>query len=562
MLSPSIPLYPNAFNTIYYAKNTPRSKEWYAQNWTEYLSETTVAKYTGDVVGSYIKEASEQQIEAIHESSRMVAEANLTGLMAVSSFIIAQTRNDKEHFLKTTQQLNSLLAAQKELLESQIQTREVVVSGINQIDWRLNSISEQINVSNLLLGDLSKLLRIPDSQKERQFKIDMALKFFKQLQIDKDFVNDAIENFREAEKLLPSDSFVLYHLGIIYLYEIPVIDLEKAENYFINAAKYSLINQDFTSATLTGDERVNYYGSIEFTGNCYYQAAIASFVQCNFSKGIEYINKALKYIPNDSNYLYLKIRLLTGNESIEDAIHLSNELINIDSSYLISIVNDINLIRHKEFTDLILSNTSSVKQYVLKTIDSIKSTIVSGSAFKKELLTLNALDEKSTFTSFMECKTVLNMEMELKKESPLFMHKKGNLETLIKFEKEYYDELFILTKLKINNIKQLNELTYTQAISESEKLLEKNNLESLIDAFNLLPIKGKISSKSTLDNPSLKIVDLIYQNSGNIIEVKDALYLHYIPDNNLLVVVGNKNITIIDVETESILITFKHSSLA
>jgi hypothetical protein len=51
-----LPHYPFNYNSPYYANDSPQSKEWYKQNWTEFLGNSFIAKYTVDSIGfSYSK---------------------------------------------------------------------------------------------------------------------------------------------------------------------------------------------------------------------------------------------------------------------------------------------------------------------------------------------------------------------------------------------------------------------------------------------------------------------------------------------------------------------------
>ena len=91
---------------------------------------------------------------------------------------------------------------------------------------------------------------MPDSEKERQHKIELGLKFFANAKIDNDLYEDALEQLLIAESMYKQDYFVLYRIGLIYLYAPNLLNVEKAIEYFTRSAKYSIIETDKKASTL------------------------------------------------------------------------------------------------------------------------------------------------------------------------------------------------------------------------------------------------------------------------------------------------------------------------
>jgi hypothetical protein len=100
---------------------------------------------------------------------------------------------------------------------------------------------EQQKLSNLLLENIAELLRVPDSEKERQHSIELGIKFFVNASKDADLFADALEELLKAESLMKQDYFVLHRIGCIYLYVEKYINPEKALEYFLRAAKYASV---------------------------------------------------------------------------------------------------------------------------------------------------------------------------------------------------------------------------------------------------------------------------------------------------------------------------------
>jgi hypothetical protein len=123
---------------------------------------------------------------------------------------------------------------------------------------------EQQKLSNLLLQNIAELLRVPDSEKERQHSIELGIKFFVNASKDEDLYSDALDELLKAESLMKQDYFVLHRIGCIYLYVNKYINPEKALDYFLRAAKYASVESDpkalrlanilFDNTTFTGND--------------------------------------------------------------------------------------------------------------------------------------------------------------------------------------------------------------------------------------------------------------------------------------------------------------------
>ena len=136
---------------------------------------------------------------------------------------------------------NQLLRrANNQLTELRFLGRETnrLLAGINQ---RLELLLEEQRIANVLQENIAQLLRIPDSQKQRQFHLEMGLKFFANASKDADLYHDALKELLAAEALMPGDYFVLHQIGMLYLYAVPLVDLARAAEYLTKAAKYASV---------------------------------------------------------------------------------------------------------------------------------------------------------------------------------------------------------------------------------------------------------------------------------------------------------------------------------
>ena len=92
----------------------------------------------------------------------------------------------------------------------------------------IRNLSSRKELDDNLFENIAELLRVPDSEKERQRNIELGLKFFVNAQKDRDLFEDSLEELLEAEKLMKQDYFVLHRIGLIYLYSLNPVNPEKA----------------------------------------------------------------------------------------------------------------------------------------------------------------------------------------------------------------------------------------------------------------------------------------------------------------------------------------------
>ena len=114
----------------------------------------------------------------------------------------------------------------------------------NPFNRMLDLQVEQQRVTNNLLKDIKELLKLPESEKERQRSIELGLKFFASAKKNGDLYKDALEELHKAESLMKQDHLVLAQLGMIYLYVPEYLNPKKAFDYLMSAAKYLSVESD------------------------------------------------------------------------------------------------------------------------------------------------------------------------------------------------------------------------------------------------------------------------------------------------------------------------------
>ena len=256
------------------------------QSFQDYKKDISLSNYLSHSIGKFINHASKEQIVAISELWEKIG--------------IALNKNLK-CFEYNSSILNSRLSN--------------INYNLNHLNTNISSLIDQQKVANLLLQDICDLLRVPDSEKERKSNISLGLKFYVKAIDDSDLYDDALEFLLKAESLLHQDSFVLHRIGLIYLNSHKHFNPQIALEYFIKAAKYSIIEDTLTAKNLVekfynvdisylqDNEKFNALGVL--ASESYNKAAFVSYIMGDFNNAIILQQKAVSNFSSFENYFML-----------------------------------------------------------------------------------------------------------------------------------------------------------------------------------------------------------------------------------------------------------------
>ena len=269
----------------------------FVDSWGDYLRDTSMVEYGANLVGDHIREASREQVAAIHQASEQQTEA----MKRMSEAQIGAIRQ----------------AARNIGFELQ--------SGFSFLNRRLDITIEQQRLSLMLQKNISDLLMIPDSEKERQQAITLGIQFFVNASKDPDLFDDALEEFLRAEQMKKQDYFVLHRIGCIYLFVKKHLNPQLAMDYFARAGKYAAvesnpdalrlvnlltnsINGDYSSQTSDPKQ------IMLLAADSYEKAALASYIIGNNEKAVSFQEKALKYEESAHNSFTLAKYLIRSGD--------------------------------------------------------------------------------------------------------------------------------------------------------------------------------------------------------------------------------------------------------
>lgn len=299
-------------------------------SYLDYSRDTSLIKYGADTVGKYINQASKEQVKAIN-------------------------------------QLGQAIGAGMNILSNQISDiNETLVFLNRNMDIQI----EQQKLSNLLLQNIAELLKVPDSEKERQHSIELGIKFFVNASKDADLYADALEELLKAESLMKQDYFVLHRIGCIYLYAEKYINPEKALDYFLRAAKYASVESDSKAARLA-NILTNNFNTVNselnnsekqiglLAADSYEKAAFSAYILGRFSDAVNYQSKALKFNDIPQNRFSLAKYQIRNREISEGIINLSN-CIDDMSVLALATFKEIDLFNEPEVLNLISNKNQKI----------------------------------------------------------------------------------------------------------------------------------------------------------------------------------------------------------
>jgi tetratricopeptide (TPR) repeat protein len=296
-------------------------------SYLDYARDVTLTKYGADIVGKYVSMASREQVLAINSLGQKIG----LGMNVLSN----QMAGISNQMVGISDQMT------------------VVIDELNFLNKNIDIMVEQQHLTNLLLEDISKLLRIPDREKERQQNILHGIKFFVNAEKDPDLFDDALEELLCAEQLMKQDYFVLHRIGLIYLHAHKHINPKKALDYFTRAAKYASVESDPDAVRLVNSLTNHDKSDIKYlAAESYENAAFAAYILGDFELAVANQSKALNFQTTPQNrFLYAKY--LARNKQIKECIENLDIAIKKLPALALAVFKEIDLTNEPEVLDLV-----------------------------------------------------------------------------------------------------------------------------------------------------------------------------------------------------------------
>ena len=381
------------------------STESLSDQWYRYLKQKPLIENIDDIVKEQTKEyekiisnSTDRQVDAITNSMRSVCGTLENGFEMLS-----------EDLKEISYGINDI--------SSEINR----ISSI--LDWKLSIIIENQKITNLLLGNIAILLKIPDIQKERQDYIEKGLKFFMNASFDDSLYENSLKYLLKAEEIEPEDFFTLHRIGLIYLYSPNHLSPVKAEQYFRNSAKFAVVEVNSKSYIsknyIQGDPLQSLPNKLLTRKNIKIQAAEAymfagrcCFLQNKFDDCVELAHKAFELVPDFLDARYLTAQALVLNNKVPESISVLKEIVDKDIHFTLKIAKDPLLIEELEIQNFLKKTKESLHSKANHLVMKCKESKINHSVINHELNKIENLLENDTIIHNHKALSLLELEKE------------------------------------------------------------------------------------------------------------------------------------------------------
>ena len=441
-------------------------------SYLDYRKDVSLAKYGADIVGKYISQSSKDQISAIKKLNN------------------------------TFQSGISLISDQLGLVSNQINVVSNKLNKVNDsllfLNRNMDILIEQHKLNNLLLENIGELLRVPDSEKERQLCIEKGLKHFVNASENLEFYEDSLKYLLKSEEFADDDYFVLHRIGCIYLYAENFINPEKALKYFTRAAKYASVesnpkairlanilanNSRSPNSTSTSDLKI----IKQIAADSFDKAAFSAYVIGNISLAIENEKKALECYPSAEYYFNLSKYQIRHGDISDGIINLNSAIEkNPTLHYAISQLCDLDLAGENKVHDLLEKLNNHTDEQINSLVFTFNKIEDESSSNIKEI------NESKHLPYHLKLYKIIEFEETFKKAQNI----NSEIEKIIDSVQSYSDDNQIkiiveeLRKIKILEFSndKIKKFENIKADDELRKILKENDeLNRLIEEnFNLL----------------------------------------------------------------------------
>ena len=115
-------------------------------------------------LNSTLEMVSEEQADVMRESAGIICDVLTAGQEQLAQKLEPREDQDPKRLAIAMERIGEIKGDFEELIEL--------------FDWRMSMLLEEKRIENLLTENIAQLLRIPESQKERQYNVEQGLRFF------------------------------------------------------------------------------------------------------------------------------------------------------------------------------------------------------------------------------------------------------------------------------------------------------------------------------------------------------------------------------------------------
>lgn len=344
------------------------------------------------------------------------------------------------------------------------------------LDWKTDLIIEQQKISNVYLGNIARLLQIPDSQKQRAYYVEQGLVYLKNA-IEEGtksaFYKDSMDEFQKAKEIEDQDFFTLHRLGLIHMHALEYLDVPKAEGYFATSARYAKAYgaaQPVNAQSILNDRNVDEAYSKALTQKTLYDEAANSLVHASrccyilqqFPEGLRHAEEAFRLAPHDAEAGLQLAKMLCVTNNPARAAEVLEKTVEIDRYYSLKAIADRDLITRPQIQNKLNEIAERTLKEAKEKYEACKKTILPGSPCNE---LLDDVAKSLSTNDFLGAKKALDLltekqqwQLRIYSAEKQQLYTKPTKLTLSPQDVRYYESLYDNIRIEAEQAKKKQEL--------------------------------------------------------------------------------------------------------
>lgn len=373
-------------------------------------------KYSNDPVNYQLLEmrrAIGENTSASNDNSKMLAETTKQEFENLATTICGSL---EKGFTQVAGELEDINWRLNDINEGIRDVNEGISNLHSMLDWKTDILIENQRMSNLYLGKIVTLLKIPDSQKQRGYYVEQGMNYLKNAIEEgpkSDFYTDALEELTKAKQIEEKDFFSLHKLGLIHISSQKHLDVEKADLYFKASARYAKAAANVAKSfkeigyaeeeTIFSKERL-----IEEAASALNYSSRSNYIQIKFSDAIELARQAYDLEPSNPEYGFQLAKCLSANGQEQQAADVLAKVIELDKYYSVKALSDMDFVNKQVIRNSIEKIATSLIKKVSDEIKHLQSIIIIGSKAKDQFQKIQSLFSEPTYINARKAEVELN----------------------------------------------------------------------------------------------------------------------------------------------------------
>jgi len=353
--------------------------------------------------------------------------------------------------------------------------------------WKMGIHIHCNAIKDLNDDDLMAQLNIPEFQQERRYYISQACKHFVN-----DLYNESLDNLLLAQSYEKYDPFVLFTMGLIYLYVPNHLDIDRALQLFLQSAKYYQTEKK----------------QHEISESFFY-AGICAYILRKDQEAVGYAEKSLTFSDfHEANYALARFKATNGDES---CLPIIKKLVKKNPLYGLKIYIDDAFL---SFSDKIHQTFVSLRNTAKSECDTIHLAMIADrhldkykqrqpdvfSRWKSLFNEANQIYQKNSYMDFLDALPILKESdtyyQALKQgQSPKKMQRSASIH---QYEKNQH-RTFPAEKSRIKKDTEIAEKEIFDLLNETKALVHHNTDFQYLTRVTQAQASEKIAH--LLDNP-------------------------------------------------------------